>query len=769
MSGSNHPFEEDYQDNDYIQWDDESQQLDDIQTHLLGNVFLEVLADSSHSEQEPVTVRLSQIDEEEVPSTLVFNRNLLTPQQFTNIQNGSPLNFRANQLTPEQINNNDTIDWDNNFVHSPAAIAEAVNNNNEYSNARTPPQQGYNYPVSDIRRHFLTTQGQQIRPSIQVRLPNYARITSQNLGTNQALNVQSIDQMLSENAAISEVVDQAITFSQAQALDLSPQEMVEINRVMDGYESPPLSPASIFGQSVTSYVELLNQPLATHNNDNQNQEQRAITDLWFTEGPNADITANLDEVEELYYRLEFERRIFGNSNANPPTIGVGTQAAGTLFHQSPLEYNLKFGHSRVQRSIKMLTEDRLAPARTNTRVQVIKVYKDPISKIGVVQGREDLTVHPKFLTEFTYYVSSQVDDERLPYYLVNLFTGIHGLCTCPDFEHRGIGKQLITNCKHMISARLTMTNEERNNVWAKGYLNHEQNYHRESVQLPTDPNTFEGLEEIQRPVPYNRMDSYRWIAFPIDYFLQNKGVIEGINVFADKNQSRLSLPDYNAIEQIYRDEGIIGPDQEYFTRRLVYSFTQDEKTLYRIATMLLPQSYKKNISTSVMSPIYFLIREILEIGVKNFLLMDRRQLMKTMSRWEYKQRIRRAQLYEHQQQQNYWNFLEVVYDITNGVLEHYLSTAYTTEKILKEMVDTNLRAQRQAIEHNSQGSFRTLEHASPGAVDSAVAINRSSQRAQDRFSPSLTGFSSSQELIDLEHLLNPLNQSGAQQIGRAHV
>lgn len=449
--------------------------------------------------------------------------------------------------------------------------------------------------------------------------PSQRSNSSQSQRSQRTLSTQSVSQRSSQGSQ-SPMIEEPIYSSQGESQG-SMQEQIDLEGA-----TPQQSQTIMIGD-LLDFVDLLDLDMET------------VT------------SAELDQVQNYFDLLEEGH--FTLNDLDIVAEGIGSQDARELFKTNWQGYQDKFGKSRIQRSFNMLTENRKAPANTSSRARVDKIYTNiEVSDVGFTTTQPQYFIAQEYVTKHCFMVESQVDDKRHPPYLVHLFTPVYGQCSCPDFRQRALLSNKITNCKHMFAARLKLDPMEACMIEALGSLYAETKLY-ESTFLPPDPQNFEGMEPIQTPVaqygPY-MIHQFEYVKLDPTPFIEKRKYIANQDLAVTKPANQWAFPYLASIEQILEmDKGIIGTDKEYFSREQVNQLTPEERLVYDMAKLLVPVAYQRgerNPSLKVMSPIFFMMKEILRFGVGKVFIADRSQLLDILVSFQYKQRIHQAQFDE---------------------------------------------------------------------------------------------------------------------------
>lgn len=396
------------------------------------------------------------------------------------------------------------------------------------------------------------------------------------------------------------------------------------------------------------------------------------TVIWVPESilPIIDYMQNMNIIDEYGDEkgvIEIKYDPFASSRNKLYSIGAGTKSAKKLFLENYQEYNTKYGATRIARAKNMLTKNRRAPANTESQVRVLKVHKDPITGIGIIfdeEGKEYDYLEAEQTTEITYVVSSQVDSERYPFYVVNLFTQVHGQCNCDDYIYRALYNTKITNCKHMFAARFKMSIEDRAEIYVMS-SSAGNRYIEATTILPEykDIESTIGRETIQKPLktewtdqkgPFNGL----YIPSTASYFLEHRNQIAELQHVENRNipEEEWDLKITNAVDAYIYHQSV--EESQYFDK-IIASFkdsdfyrtedlklsTPEERAIYSMARLLYrsdsPERKKYKEFFDVASPLYFMINAIKSEGFYALMKATKKQIEAFLAKFEYQHRILR--------------------------------------------------------------------------------------------------------------------------------
>lgn len=417
------------------------------------------------------------------------------------------------------------------------------------------------------------------------------------------------------------------------------------------------------------------------------------------EGEEGEMADNIEYIDDGIFDYDQEQALLQQE-------GIGTQAAQQLFYTNPQGYRDKFGASRIRRAQKMLLENRPLPANPATRAGVFRLFTDPLTGNGLCEKDSSVKIPRALMTQVAFLVSSQVDDIKHPYYLVHLFNDIFGQCTCMDYRYRAIETTKITNCKHMLAARMCLTALERGILYANR-VESGQIYNPESLTLPLETMTFQGLEGIQTPVIEQQgkhMPKGDFVATTINVknFIakRNGDNILGFRQLALKEGNEWwNLQFMMAVEEDgLKNDGVFREDY-YYIRELSRLLTPEEKVLRRVALLLVPPEYRlpSQFRHKAMAPVFFMMKLIFHIGITQVYNMNERELRDMVIGFEYYQRLRVARY-----QQLYING-NVMSESYKELLTRIMSERgwglrggrqYQTEELLAEIIQVHLALQR---------------------------------------------------------------------------
>jgi hypothetical protein len=401
------------------------------------------------------------------------------------------------------------------------------------------------------------------------------------------------------------------------------------------------------------------------------QQMNEIADVALFENDsnpvNVNILQNIEENQQVREGLTRVTNAIGISY----WIGEGSIQASELYEQDPSQYRQEFGRTRVKRAVKMLTEDRETLGNETTKVQWTRMLWDSTRRLlypeeikpGIPEGFVIDEIQK--MSEFTYVVQSQMDAEKIPMYIVNIFSASDASCTCEDFAERALLKGgEITTCKHIFAVRLgTIDSLERAEWYANSNLyqnNIISNSIRVSVTEEVEYRVGHGsgadhrtqrtinLERIQRPEYFKEIQGTMNNPLKLErysgkFFMQKRKNLRGIKRLVETNVNEWNIPNIIASIEYYKATGTTELEDAWI--RSMGQITAEEKTLITISRMLLSETKRIN-KFQIPSPVLMMCENIIVYSAIYLMEADSLELQRVLAEFQYFQRIRVARYHE---------------------------------------------------------------------------------------------------------------------------